>query len=109
MHRLNMPLRLLHRTVTQALCRYGLSDSDDEDEGGSQVAMQEKSPPQPQKKAVVSTDKAAPAKQGYGLFDEDENMDDDSGSDQTGRHGNLLPSLPALYCAVLTRCLKLQP
>ena len=68
-------------------CRYGLSDSDDEDEGGSQVPMQERTQTQvqPLQQAAGGTDRAAPAKQGYGLFDEDENMDDDSGSDQTGR------------------------
>ncbi|KAL3138125.1 hypothetical protein ABBQ38_005353 [Trebouxia sp. C0009 RCD-2024] len=67
--------------------RYGLSDSDDEDEGGSQVPMQERTQTQvqPLQQAAGVTDRAAPAKQGYGLFDEDENMDDDSGSDQTGR------------------------
>ena len=70
--------------------------------------MQEKTPPQPQKQAVSSKDKAAPAKQGYGLFDEDENMDDDSGSDQTGKQGKMLLSLPVFHCAVLPCCRKSQ-
>ena len=83
-----------------SFCRYGLSDSDcefddDEDDGGSQVPMQEKSQPQtqmqpPKQASTGVTDKAAPVRQGYGLFDEDELMDDDSGSDQTGMLDSLL-------------------
>ena len=85
------------------VCRYGLSDSDcefdeDEDDGGSQVPMQEKTQAQPQtqtqppKQASTGvTDKAAAVRQGYGLFDEDQIMDDDSGSDQTG-----MPDSPLL-------------
>lgn len=76
-------------------CRYGLFDSDseldeNEDDGGSQVPMQEKlqtqsqMQKQPPKQAPTGvTDKAVPVRRGYGLFDEDEVMDD-SGSDQTG-------------------------
>ena len=73
--------------------RYGLFDSDsefdeDEDDGRSQVRMQEKTQSkmqkQPPKQAHTGVlDKAVPVRQGYGLFDEDEVMDD-SGSDQTG-------------------------
>ena len=82
--------------VGHALRRYGLSDSDDEDDGGSQVPMQERTPPQLRQQASGSADKAATAQQGFGLFDEDENMDDDSGSDQTGAQG--IPS-PAYMLA----------
>lgn len=83
-------------------CRYGLSDSDlesdeDEGEGGSQVPLQEKKPTQPQTQAqpakdapTEAKDKAVSATQGYGIFDEDEMMDDDSGSDQTGAPDSLL-------------------
>ena len=82
--------------ATLLICRYGLSESDDEDDGGSQVPMQEKTPiqtqAQPPKQAMGVTDKAVPAKQGYGFFDEDESMEDDSGSDQTGRQDNGLPN-----------------
>ena len=88
--------------ATQLFCRYGLSDSDcefddDEDDGGSQVPMQEKTQTQQQKQtqppkqaSTGVTDKAAPVRQGYGLFEEDELMDDDSGSDQTGMPDSLL-------------------
>ena len=84
------------------LCRYGLSDSDwefdeDEDDGGSQVPLQEKTQTeaqtqaQPPKQASSGVpDKAVSMRQGYGLFEEDEIMDDDSGSDQTGNPDSLL-------------------
>lgn len=86
--------------VTLLFCRYGLSDSDlesDEDEGGSQVPMQEKKLIQPQTQAQPPKDaptgfkdKADSAAQGYGLFDDNEMMEDDSGSDQTGVIDSLL-------------------
>lgn len=47
--------------------------------------MQESTPPQPPKDFKGKAAQAAPPKQGYGLFDEDEDMDDDLGSDQTGQ------------------------
>ncbi len=62
--------------------RYGLFESDDEDD--ELEAMQESTPPQPSKDVNGNAAKGAPPKQGYGLFDEDEDMDDDLGSDQTG-------------------------
>ncbi|KAL0018702.1 hypothetical protein WJX79_002745 [Trebouxia sp. C0005] len=64
--------------------RYGLLDSDDEDEDGYTEPMQENTAPQQPKDVNGKAAQAAPSKQGYGLFDEDEDMDDDLGSDQTG-------------------------
>ncbi len=73
------------------LCRYGLLDSDDEGEDGYTEPMQENTAPQQPKDVEGKAAQAAPPKQGYGLFDEDEDMDDDLGSDQTGQ-------CPLLYC-----------
>lgn len=70
-------------------------DSDDEDEDGYTEPMQENTVSQQPKDVKGKAAQAAPPKQGYGLFDEDEDMDDDSGSDQTGR-------CPLLYCSSLS-------
>ena len=71
-------------SITVLLCRYGLFDSDDEEEDVLVEPMQESTPPQPPKDFKGKAAQAVPPKQGYGLFDEDEDMDDDLGSDQTG-------------------------
>ena len=71
-------------TLSLCPCRYGLFDSDDE--GGDVEAMQASTPPQPLKNTSGVSTPAVPAKQGYGLYDEDEDMDDDQGSDQTGQN-----------------------
>ena len=77
------------------LCRYGLIDSDDEDEDGYTEPMQENTAPQHPKDVKGKAAQPAPPKQGYGLFDEDEDMDDDLGSDQTGQ-------CPLLHCSILS-------
>ena len=75
-------------------------DSDDEDEDGYTEPMQENTAPQQPKDVNGKAAQAAPSKQGYGLFDEDEDMDDDLGSDQTGQcrllHRSILSSQLAL-------------
>lgn len=57
--------------------------------------MQENTAPQQPKDMKGKAAQAAPPKQGYGLFDEDEDMDDDLGSDQTGQ-------CPLLHCSSLS-------
>ncbi len=57
--------------------------------------MQENTAPQQPKDVKGKAAQAAPSKQGYGLFDEDEDMDDDLGSDQTGQR-------PVLHCSLLS-------
>jgi len=80
-----------------------LIDSDDEDEDGYTEPMQENTAPQQPKDVKGKAAQAAPPKQGYGLFDEDEDMDDDLGSDQTGQcrllHCSILSSQLAFCCS----------